>query len=53
MKQRLKKSLAPFKDVPILFISAKEKTRIFKAIETALEVYETGNERFQLHSSMM
>ena len=36
----LKKRLAPFIDVPILFISAKEKTRIFKAIETALEVYE-------------
>ena len=36
----LKKRLAPFKDVPILFISVKEKTRIFKAIETALEVYE-------------
>ncbi|MFC0772758.1 ribosome biogenesis GTPase Der [Terrimonas alba] len=36
----LRKRLAPFKDVPILFISVKEKTRIFKAIETALEVYE-------------
>jgi GTPase len=36
----LKKRLAPFKDVPILFISAKEKTRIFKAIEVALEVYD-------------
>jgi GTPase len=36
----LKKRLAPFNDVPILFISAKEKTRIFKAIEMALEVYE-------------
>ena len=36
----LKKRLAPFNDVPILFISAKEKTRIFKAIETALEVYD-------------
>jgi GTPase len=36
----LKKRLAPFNDVPILFISAKEKTRIFKAIELALEVYE-------------
>jgi GTP-binding protein len=36
----LKKRFAPFSDVPILFISAKEKTRIFKAIETALEVYE-------------
>jgi len=36
----LKNRLAPFRDVPILFISATEKTRIFKAIETALEVYE-------------
>jgi GTP-binding protein len=36
----LKKRFAPFSDVPILFVSAKEKTRIFKAIEIALEVYE-------------
>jgi len=36
----LRKRLAPFNDVPILFISAKEKTRIFKAIEVAIEVYE-------------
>jgi GTP-binding protein len=36
----LRKKFAPFNDVPILFISAKEKTRIFKAIESALEVYE-------------
>jgi GTP-binding protein len=36
----LKKRLAPFSDVPILFISAKEKTRIFKAIELALEVFD-------------
>ena len=32
--------LAPFSDVPVLFISAKEKTRIFKVIETGLEVNE-------------
>ena len=36
----LRKRLAPFNDVPILFISAKEKTRIFKAIEVAIEVYD-------------
>jgi GTP-binding protein len=36
----LKERLAPFTDLPILFISAKEKTRIFKVIETALEVYD-------------
>lgn len=39
-EKRLKQKLAPFTDVPILFISVKEKTRIFKAIEMALEVYE-------------
>jgi len=36
----LKKRFAPFSDLPILFISATEKTRIFKAIELALEVYD-------------
>ncbi|MFM7645643.1 MAG: ribosome biogenesis GTPase Der [Sphingomonadales bacterium] len=40
-EKELKKRLAPFSDVPILFISALEKTRIFKAIETALQVYES------------
>lgn len=39
-EKSLKERLAPFTDLPILFISAKEKTRIFKVIETALEVYE-------------
>jgi GTP-binding protein len=36
----LRERLAPFNDVPILFISAKEKTRILKAIELALDVHE-------------
>src|SRR5580692_4794109 len=35
----LKDRLAPFTDLPILFISVIDKTRIFKAVETALEVY--------------
>lgn len=41
----LKKKLAPFNDVPILFISALEKMRIFKAIETALQVIENRRNR--------
>jgi len=41
----LKERLAPFSDVPVLFISAKEKTRIFKVIELALEVYENRTRR--------
>lgn len=47
----LKKRLAPFTDVPILFISAKEKTRIFKAIEIALEVYD--NRRRKIPTSAL
>ncbi|HJW15591.1 MAG TPA: ribosome biogenesis GTPase Der, partial [Flavisolibacter sp.] len=39
-EKELKQRMAPFNDVPILFISAKEKTRIFKGIEVGLEVYE-------------
>jgi GTP-binding protein len=39
-ERELKKRIAPFSDVPILFISAKEKTRIFKAVELALEVFD-------------
>ncbi|MDQ6843834.1 MAG: ribosome biogenesis GTPase Der [Bacteroidota bacterium] len=36
----LKHKLAPFNDVPIVFISAIEKQRIFQALEIALKVYE-------------
>lgn len=39
-EKELKKRFAPFSDVPILFISVKEKQRIFKSIEAALQVFE-------------
>ncbi|WP_207510233.1 ribosome biogenesis GTPase Der [Longitalea luteola] len=39
-ENELKKRIAPFTDVPIIFISALEKLRIHKAIEMALEVYD-------------
>jgi GTP-binding protein len=38
-ESELMKKLAPFTDVPVLFISATEKLRIHKAIEIGLEVY--------------
>ena len=44
-EKRLKQKIAPFTDVPVLFISAKEKTRIFKAIELGLEVFESKTRR--------
>ncbi len=39
-EQNIRQKMAPFTDVPILFISVFEKQRIFKAIETALQVAE-------------
>ncbi len=44
-EKRLKEKIAPFTDVPIIFISAKEKTRIFQAMEKALEVYDNRQRR--------
>jgi GTP-binding protein len=44
-EKKIKDKLAPFTDVPVLFISALEKTRIFKAIELALEVYENKHRK--------
>lgn len=39
-EKELKKRLAPFNDVPILFISALEKVRLMQAIDAALQVVE-------------
>ena len=39
-EKELNERFAPFTDLPILFISVVEKTRIFRAVESALEVYE-------------
>lgn len=44
-EQLLKEKMAPFVDVPILFISAKDKTRIFQALEAGQQVYENLNTR--------
>ncbi len=55
-EKNLKQKLAPFSDVPILFISVKDKTRIFKAIELALEVYDNKHRKIptsQLNDVML
>lgn len=39
-ERHIRERLSPFKDVPILFVSALEKQRIFQAMEEALAVYE-------------
>ncbi|MDO6473597.1 ribosome biogenesis GTPase Der [Maribacter sp. 1_MG-2023] len=42
---KIKKAIEPFTDVPILFVSVLTKQRIFKAIETAVEVYNKRNKK--------
>ncbi len=39
-ERHIRERLSPFKDVPIVFVSALEKQRIFQAMEEALAVYE-------------
>jgi GTP-binding protein len=50
MKQytdKIKEAMEPFTDVPIIFISVLTKQRIFKAIETAVKVYESRSRKIQ------
>ncbi len=42
---QVRNEIAPFTDVPIIFTSVLTKQRIFKAIETAVEVYENRKKR--------
>jgi GTP-binding protein len=41
----IKERIAPFVDVPIVFISALTKQRILKALEAAVEVYENRTKK--------
>jgi GTPase len=40
IEAQIRERIAPFVDVPIVFISALSKQRIFKALETGIEVYK-------------
>jgi GTP-binding protein len=42
---QIRQEIAPFTDVPIIFTSVLTKQRIFKAIETAVEVFENRKKR--------
>lgn len=44
-EKMIRKECEPFTDFPIVFMSALTKQRIFKAIETAMEVYENRSKR--------
>jgi GTP-binding protein len=44
---RIREEMQPFTDVPIVFISVLNKQRIFKAIETAVEVYKNRSKKIK------
>lgn len=47
IEKELRFKLAPFNDIPILFISAQNKQRIFNVVEVAMDVYERRNQKFK------
>ncbi len=46
-ERQIRKEIEPFTDVPIIFISALTKQRIYKAIETAVEVYKNRSKKIK------
>jgi GTP-binding protein len=46
-EKQIRKEIEPFTDVPIVFISVLNKQRIFKAIETAVEVYNNRSKKIK------
>ena len=48
-KKIIENKIAPFVDVPIIFTSVKEKQRIYKVVETAIEVYQNRKKKIPTH----
>lgn len=46
-EQRIRQEMEPFTDVPVVFMSVQTKQRIFKAIETAVEVYKNRSKKIK------
>lgn len=46
-EKAIRLQMEPFTDVPIIFISALTKQRIYKAIETAVEVYKNRSKKIK------
>jgi len=44
-EEKIRKEIEPFTDVPILFVSALTKQRLLKALETAVQVFESRKQR--------
>jgi GTP-binding protein len=46
-QKEIRERIAPFSDVPIVFISALSKQRIHKALETAMQVYQSRQQKIK------
>ena len=44
-KEMIQSRIAPFTDVPVIFMSVQSKQRIYKAVEEAVAVYERRSQR--------
>ena len=44
---KIRREIEPFTDVPIIFMSVLTKQRIFKAIETAVKVFESRSQKIK------
>jgi GTPase len=56
VEEEIRKKLAPFNDIPIVFTSVLKKQRIHKALELALEVYQNRKKKIstsQLNKVML
>jgi GTP-binding protein len=46
-EENIRREMEPFTDVPIVFMSVLNKQRIYKAIETAVEVYQNRSKKIK------
>lgn len=46
-EESIKAKMAPFTDVPVIFISVHQKQRVFKALETAIEVFQNRTRKIK------
>jgi GTP-binding protein len=47
MEREIRLEMEPFVDVPIVFISVTNKQRVYKALETAVEVYKNRSQKIK------
>jgi GTPase len=46
-EEKIRERIAPFKDIPIIFISVTDKQRLMRVVEVAMQVYENKQRHIQ------